>query len=267
MKSRTALTQHQAGPGGGDAQRKHCYVPASRASLRTNLKQRAAALRHRVSVTATSAGRSPPLTSQRRAGRCHRPAGRTAGKEPRAALSPQEAPRAARRKALPPAAPGLGSPGAGPAAPGDLSEGIRAPRPRAGKPGRRYDAHAPVPRGFPPRSERPPEPRRLTCPSAPRPAPGPVPAQAAAPPRALRSARRRRYGNCAPRPTIERAARAAALKRRSARPRTAHPPAERRSPWRPQAAEKGLVTERPRARDPGRATRSWGGDSSGDSAV
>lgn len=129
--------------------------------------------------------------------------------------------------------------------------GIRAPQPRAGKPGHRSETHAPVPRSLSPRSG--PRCRLLTCPSAPRPAEGPVPAQAAAPPRALRSARRRRYGNCAPRPTIEKAARAAAIQRRAARPRTARPPAARRSPWRPQAAERGLVTEGPRVRDPGRA--------------
>lgn len=183
---------------------------------------------------------------------------------------PQETPRTVLRKALSPAgrqlpvsdlpvrqSPNRTVPHAASAArrarspQGTTPRGIRAPQPRAGKPGHRSETHAPVPRSLSPRSG--PRCRLLTCPSAPRPAAGPVPAQAAAPPRALRSARRRRYGNCAPRPTIEKAARAAAIQRRAARPRTARPPAARRSPWRPQAAERGLVTEGPRVRDPGRA--------------
>lgn len=215
----------------------------------------------------------PPLIAARRAHPNGGPAGVTAPQAERAGRSPE--PPSARRKRRgrlagrhrPRQPPVSNLPVPGPQPSGDISEGIRAPRPRAGKPGRRSDTHAPAHRDFPPRSERPPEPRRLTCPSAPRPAPGPVPAQAAAPPRALRSARRRRYGNCAPRPTIERAARAAALKRRAARPHTARPPAERRSPWRPQAAERGLVTERPPVRDSSWATRSSAGNSRGDSAV
>lgn len=168
-KPRAASHSTTAGPRGEKTQRKRSYVPARHTLPRTYLNQRAVTLQHRVNGTATRAALlealgALPLTSRGRADRCHR-AGRAAGKEPRAALTPPgNAANGSQEGAAPggPAAPGFGPPRAaepephrparrqrGPPSPqpsGDHTEGD--PRPSA--PGREAGPPLRDPRAGPP---------------------------------------------------------------------------------------------------------------------